>query len=241
MHRFVMAALMAATLPGPAAAQAMFFPADSDTQRVSTQGMGEVTVPAGRATALFVLQSEGGDVADVAATTATLRDAAIVALQGLGLGPSSYALVSFGAAPAPGPMQNRAPGQPTPPRMQESKAALRVVVDPPDRLDEVVAAVLGAGAESVINVTFDPDERPEARREAARIALAQARTEAEALAEAAGMRLGRLAQIFSMPDYMRQNLASTLIRGSIGQGVPLTPSDLTVRVTVQATWELVPR
>jgi uncharacterized protein YggE len=125
--------------------------------------------------------------------------------------------------------------------MQESKAALRVVVEPPDRLDEVVAAVLGAGAESVINVTFDPDERPEARREAARIALARARTEAEALADAAGMRLGRLAQIFSMPDYMRQNLASTIIRGSIGQGVPLTPSDLTVRVTVQAVWELVPR
>ena len=130
MRRLVMAALLAAMVPVTAAAQVGFFPFPGDTQHVSMHGLGEVRVPAARATATFVLQSEGGDVADVALAVAVLRDAAVAALQGLGLGPSSYALVSFGAAPAATPMRPGHQAARTPPLLQESKAALRVTIDP---------------------------------------------------------------------------------------------------------------
>ncbi|HKJ01659.1 MAG TPA: SIMPL domain-containing protein [Longimicrobiales bacterium] len=241
MRQLVLAALVAATLPGRAAAQAVFLPAVTDSPRVSVQGIGEVVVPAARATALFVLRSEGEDVAAVAATAAALKDAAVVALQGVGLDASAYSLVSFGAGPAAGTARTRAPGQPIPRTLQESKAALRVVVDPVDRLDQIVAAVLGAGAESLMSVTFEPGDRPDARREAARRAMAQAKADAEALAEAAGMRLGQVIQVSSTPDYVRQAFSGAMIRTSVSQGVAVVPSDVTVRVTLQAVWALVPR
>lgn len=242
MRTLLLAALLAVALPASADAQEWVIPAPSaDTLKVSTQGMAEIPVPATRATALFVLGSEGASVAEVAATTAALRSAATAALGSLGMGPSSYELVSFGAGPTAGAVRARAPGQPVPPALQEAKAALRVVIDPVSRLDEVVAAVLGAGAESVINVTFDADEDPAVRRHATELAMSQARAEAEAVAQATGMRLGRVLMVSSSPDFLRQNiLSNTMIRTSVSQGIPLIPSDVTVRVNIQVVWEMLP-
>lgn len=63
----------------------------------------------------------------------------------------------------------------------EAKSGLRVVVEPVNRLDEVVSAVLLAGASSISFVEFEAGEAEEARREAARIAVSRARTTAESV------------------------------------------------------------
>ena len=85
--------------------------------------------------------------------------------------------------------------------------------------------------------TIVSDERDEALRTAVR----RARSDAEALAEAAGGRLGEMLLLQTGPafDYAGSMMAGAFY-GRLSDGdVPLSPSDVTVRVTVSATWRFV--
>ena len=246
MRRLVIAALLAVALPTAVSAQnvgfGFGFEVDPDAQRITSQGVGEVLAPAARATALFVVESEGALVADVARENAAVRASVVAALGRLGLSDDAWTLVSLGAGDAAGTPRVRAPGQPVPPTLKETKAGIQVVVEPAERVDEVVNAVLEAGASQLVSVSFEAADTPEVRREAVRLAVAQATVDAQAMADAAGMRVGRLLQMYTLPDFTRTALASTtLFRASVvGQGVMVSPSPVTVRIMVQAVWELLP-
>ena len=63
--------------------------------------------------------------------------------------------------------------------------------------------------------------------------------EAEALAAAAGVRLGRLLSLATTPDFSTLASNGWMQYGPFEQYARLMPSDVAVRVTVQARWELV--
>ena len=141
---------------------------------------------------------------------------------------------SFGGPPPPG-AQPRMEPQPT------ARLGLRIVLDRVDRLDQVLAALAGAGVDGVPFVSYEVTRDAEARRWAAERAVAQARTEAEAIARAAGGRLGELISIVTLPDFGEGPSATVRFFSYSGGGfergfVPLNPSDVSVRVRVQAAW-----
>jgi len=61
------------------------------------------------------------------------------------------------------------------------------------------------------------------------------------MAEAAGGRLGDLITMHSMPDFSVVSEMSRFFSGSLmNRGVQLAPSNLTVKVVVQASWVFIP-
>ncbi len=144
---------------------------------------------------------------------------------------------SFGGPPPPmGPgTQPRREPQPT------ARLGLRIVLERLDRLDQVLAALAEAGADGVPFVSYEVTRDAEPRRQAAERAVAQARTEAEAIARAAGGRLGELISIVTLPDFGEGPSSTMRFFSYPGGGfergsVPLNPSDVSVRVRVQAAW-----
>jgi uncharacterized protein YggE len=128
------------------------------------------------------------------------------------------------------------------PGRYEAKSGIRLRVEPIDRLDAVASSLHLAGV-SVCTVVLESGQSESARREAARLAMSNARAEAEAMAEAAGGGLGTLLRVMTLPDYAQNSRSGwSVYPGGPGpEGVYITPTDVTVIVTVQATWAYVAR
>jgi uncharacterized protein YggE len=103
----------------------------------------------------------------------------------------------------------------------------------------IVATLAAAGVKNLTGALFVADEADPALTEATRRATLLARSQAETIAAAAGGHVGRLIRITTAPAYP-QNFMQRF-NWSDQTGVPLTPSEIAVRITVQGTWEFVPR
>jgi len=103
----------------------------------------------------------------------------------------------------------------------------------------IVATLAAAGVKNLTGALFVADEADPALTEATRRATLLARSQAETIAAAAGGNVGRLIRITTAPAYP-QNFMQRF-NWSDQTGVPLTPSEIAVRITVQGTWEFVPR
>jgi len=107
-----------------------------------------------------------------------------------------------------------------------------------DRLALILDAAFAAGAMTTRDgVEFKSDRAEAARREALAQAFADARLQAEALAEASGLTLGPLVQVttqramgYDAPEIGAISVTST--------NTSLTPSDVVVWASVQASWRL---
>lgn len=209
----------------------------NDTATISVTGIGEVHVSPARAIVFLQIVTDDSVGAAAAFANAALRSSVKEQLASLGLDAAQVTLWGYGAGQRA--VRGRAPNsaQMGSEAGYEAKSGLRVVVEPVNRLDEVVSAVLLAGASSISFVEFEAGEAEEARREAARIAVSRARTTAESIAEAAGGRLGDLVNITVLPDYSAIVNASRFFQGAfMGQGVQLYPSQVTMKVQVQVSW-----
>lgn len=237
--------LGAGIVPGPVQGQVFFGTSAGpagDSAQIVAFGTAELHVPVRRAVLYFQVASTDGDAAAAVRTNAASRARMVRALEGLGIEDGDVALWGYGTGL---PADMRRPGPPSPLGAEdrwEARSGLRVVVDAVERVDEVVAAALEAGAHSLTGTLFDGDDTPELRREATRTAVARARQDAEAMAEAAGGRLGRLLSVTNMPDYSASMGMNRFFSGGYpGSGVNLMPVDLALRTSVQASWVFVPR
>ena len=123
-----------------------------------------------------------------------------------------------------------------------ARATFQVVVQPLDRLDEVIDAPLWSGVADIPALLCQLADQSEARRVATAQAVARARATADVMAESAGGRLGRLIHLANQPFAFGNSLAAYMNPITFGaRTVPTVPSDLTVRVSVQGVWEFVPR
>jgi hypothetical protein len=100
--------------------------------------------------------------------------------------------MTFSVGPAPQP--NMYPAPVVPPS-NVSRAVLRVNVASIDQLARVTATVLGAGASSIANVTFESSVADSVRRARMTEALAVARADAQTLAAALEGKLGPLVDV----------------------------------------------
>lgn len=116
---------------------------------------------------------------------------------------------------------------------------LRVRTQELDRLAEIVAAAIAAGATDIGQLQFGSTQAGDARPEALRLALRAARADAEVIAAAEGGTLGRLLEITTVGgSQARQYGGIEMPPPPSISDVVLAPGAVTVRASVVVRWEL---
>ncbi len=231
---FGFAVLVGVAAFGDGEAVAQTSDATAERPRITAIGTGEVTITPDRAVIYIGIQSSDDQAVLAASATAGARSRMIDTLATLGFSvdsipPNSYAVTQDPRAMGRGPSQTFI-----------ARASFQVVVQPLDRLDEVIDATLWSGVADIPAVLFQLADQSEARRVATAQAVARARATADVMAESAGGRLGRLIHLANQPfafdvaNYMSSVTFSARL-------LPTAQSDLTVRVSVQGVWEFVAR
>lgn len=107
-------------------------------------------------------------------------------------------------------------------------------------LGEILSAVVAEGANTIYGVTFDIEDKESAFEEARQIALADAQKQAEAIAEAAGVKLGAIHSIHITENNSAfSKVEAFAMEAPAGRGaVPISSGSLTIRVTVDLSYEL---
>ena len=223
--------------PGVGSAQVQFV-FDSDEPQVVASATAVIPVQPDRVLLYVAIAGVDGSAGSAISQATATRDIVVAALIPLGYDPD--AITPWGFAFGSADQMRQIPPRPEasrPSREFTSRLGLRVIVEPVDRLAEVVKALINAGIESIPSASFEAVDTEEARKEAVGQAVSQARRDAEAMAEAAGGRLGELLRVFTNPDLASTLFARTrFLSSGFERGVTLTPSDVMVRVSVQASW-----
>ncbi len=118
-----------------------------------------------------------------------------------------------------------------------ARAGLAIELEHVDQLALAVAKLASAGVKSIKGVVYLSEETDPALMDATSRATVLARQQAETMAQAAGGRVGGVIRLTTTPAYSQALLAR--FNWTDQTGVPLTPSEIVVRVTVQGTWEFV--
>lgn len=232
-------ALLAASPAGfasPAAFAAEAAPAGST---LTTDGAGEVSVPADGAVVELGVQGRGDSAAAASATAARRLHNLLAALRELGAAIETP--VSTGYNVAADWRWEEESGE----RHlvgYTATSGLRVVVVDLERLGAVIDAALAGDADDVGTPRFTSSREREARDRALAVAYGAARRDAEVLARAAGGSLGPLAELTTNPAVFRGGEAfdEMAVTGK-GPGVEIENPEVTVRVTVAGKWYLAPR
>lgn len=119
---------------------------------------------------------------------------------------------------------------------------LRITVRETERVPEILAAVLGAGANSVGGVTYDVADKAAVESQARAAAIENARVKAEELAGLVSVTIGDVVSVSEVPNY-----GIPYGYGGGGGGVamdtvappPIAPGSLAVSVSVQITYSIV--
>ena len=231
----MVAAALVLALPGTAPASAQFFSAESDSSVISVTAMGEASVAPDRMVLFASFYGNAGSGEDAVVAAAAERERAVASLRDLGVSEADIVVsgAAYGAAMDP----RRGPPGPGAPESWDGAYGLRITVRPLDRLDAVLGALARAGMDQVSYSQVEaPEHLEEAMRLAARRAVEQARVQAEALAEAAGVRLGALVRIITLPDYSAINDNIRQFGGFPDRGARLAHDDVIVRTTVNVVW-----
>lgn len=181
------APLTAQADPLPAAA-----PEDEGTLQVS--GQAQVEVPADRTVISFAVETEAPSADEAARKNASQMDAVFRALRGLGV--QGLKLETYGYSLSP--QYRRPTGQePSIPVISGYRATnqVRATFDGTAEAGPVLDAGIGAGANRVVNLSFQASDTREARLRALEMAVASAREEARTIANAMDLRLGPALEI----------------------------------------------
>ena len=116
-----------------------------------------------------------------------------------------------------------------------------VTLRDPDKLGDLIDAVVAAGANTINSIQFDVADKSEALKDARAEAVKNAEAQAQELADAAGLSLGEIQSIafFDNPSY-------PVFDGKGGGGgaaveaaaVPIQPGQLTFTVSVNVTYAI---
>jgi len=110
-----------------------------------------------------------------------------------------------------------------------------------DSLGEILSAAVEEGANTIYGVTFDVEDKETAKEEARQQAMKDAQVQAEAIAETAGVKLGVIhsININESDSALTKSEAYAMEETAQGAGtVPISSGTLTIRVTVDISFEL---
>ncbi len=227
------AAVVVACTAGEASrVTAQLLPARADTgSLILTTGSGEVSLSPDRATIRLQVETRAPSAAQASRdNNATVRRV-IDSLRAAPQSADSVLVVAVSVRPNQNYQSGTLVGY-------TASAIIRVNLHSLDRLGAVLDRALTSGATGVDRIEFHSDHESTARLQALAQAYRNARADAEVLAEAAGVRLGSLAQLSTEPQF-GPVYGLTMNYSGIEGSVPITPSDVRVTATVHAQWHVV--
>ena len=120
---------------------------------------------------------------------------------------------------------------------------LKIAVRDPARAGALASALIRAGANNVLGVTFGVEKREEITDRLRAIALEAAQRQAKIYADAAGVRLGRVLRVMPQTEILPLALRADyrVFGKDDASAVPLKPGIQTIEVNVGMTWELLPK
>jgi uncharacterized protein YggE len=125
------------------------------------------------------------------------------------------------------------------PRGYVARHTIELRVDDVDKLGEIVARAVGAGAGSVAGIRFDVKERDQLERDALRKAVEDARARADAAAAGAGATVGGIIRIEEQRTFEPPRPVA-MARGMAAEAVatPIAPGEIEIRSSVSLTTSL---
>lgn len=131
-----------------------------------------------------------------------------------------------------------------PPRITGYRVSLsyEVRIKDFDKINEVVVAATGAGANLVGNISFDVNEETKKKKldEAREEAVEEAKDKAQSLARAAGVSLGKILNISEFPSF--EPPTPFALKEGVGGTEParpeITPGETEISVTVSLSFEI---
>lgn len=120
---------------------------------------------------------------------------------------------------------------------------IEVKIKPVEKANKAIDIATAAGVNQIGGITFvlNEDEKKKLQQQATQEAIKNAKAQARMLADAAGIRLGRIADIQTGQSEPIMNKYATLdARGGVGEALPpteLNPGENTVTVTVSLGYE----
>ncbi len=206
--------------------------------RLVLSATGEVTAAPDMARVTAGVVAEAATAAAAMADQRTRMTGVMEALAAAGIPAADIQTTSLELFPVYAPFDPEQAG-----RRQERiigyRAANRVTVTARDlaAVGPTLDALVEAGANDISNIVFDIEDSESLMDAARRDAVATLRARAALYADAADVRLGRLLELSESAGYIpapRMEMA----RGMAADATPVSGGEMTISVTVNATWEI---
>jgi hypothetical protein len=207
---------------------------EAPVRTLNTSGVGTVELQPDMARVNIGVRSQSGDIQQALDDNTAKAEAIRDALLEVGIEENDIQTRNFSVYP------HQAPG-PEPETSEQQfvvENTVSVIVRDLDSLGDVLATVVGAGANTIHGVQFDISDRESAIEEARQKAIDDAREKAEAIAEAAGLTLGEIYSISINEGGGPSPAGSEYgMEAAEAASVPISAGTMTVRVTANITFE----
>lgn len=235
MTKIFMAALLAASMLAPAAAQS----ADPQPRRIVVQGEGEASVKPDIAILSLAVMREAPSAGEALALNSKAMNDVIAALNAAGVADRDLQTAGVQINPRYDYVNNPDGTQVT--RLAAYQVANTVTVRVRDlaKTGEIIDKAVSLGVNQGGSVTFTNDDPKATLTEARKKAVADAIAKAKTLAEAAGVSLGQVMEISDVA-YMQPPLpiqAKAFDRGA-AEATPIEAGENAYRVQVNVTFAL---
>ncbi|GJD48114.1 26 kDa periplasmic immunogenic protein [Methylobacterium crusticola] len=248
MRRAAAGALLAASLTGPALAQAPApagdaAPAPASPGRLSVTGRASREVAPDFATVEVAVESRGPSPAAALDQNSAGARKVIDLAREFGIGAADLSTAAISLRPLTRTVRDPNGQVREVPDGYQAGNAVTVRVRDLSRLGALVRRVLDGGADRIGGIGFGLADPARAENEARAAAVRDALRQAETLAEAAGVRLGRIEAIVSPPrsDEGPVRPSARAFAAKAGApAVPVEPGTLDVSAAVEVTWTLAP-
>lgn len=123
----------------------------------------------------------------------------------------------------------------------EMRAELTVRDIALERVGDILAAAVAAGANEISSVSYLSSQYDASYQEALQLAVEKARQKAQVLAEAGGCTLGAVAEITEYADDQAvryQNSSASVMRGGMGAAADMMPGEISIEANISVAFEI---
>jgi uncharacterized protein YggE len=211
-------------------------PESGQPQVITVTGMGEVNVIPDLAEVVFQIATEARTAGEAQKQSAEKSRTIQSFVEGQGIKKEDVQTTQYRLEPMYFYVENK------PPQLSGFRLTqgLRVKVRNLDKLGEIIAGGVAAGANQVEGPSFAVDKKEELIGKARVLAFKQAREKARLQAEAAGARLGKIVAFSedSGPVPMRMEKAKMMMAADMAAAPALEPGSQDIQVHVSLSYQL---
>ena len=215
-------------------------PDEKSPPTLTVTGHGEVSAPPGRATVRLGAVAQAQQAADAQSQVNQVMDRALERLKALNVPPEHITTVGLLLTPV---YSGRKPGmaeEPSEPRIVGYRAnhTIKVEVDDPKKIGEVIDAGVAAGANQLEGISFELKDDTKQVEQALRMAAGEARAKAEAIADAMHIRIVSVEDVLEGGVNIVPPSVSLARTYAAEAATPVQPGQVEVRASVTVRYRI---